>query len=255
VNALIFDTETTDKKEGEIIEAAWLRLAPVEDLAGSTDRICIDVAEEFCRRYQPTKPMTFGAIAVHHILPSELDDCEPCSTFALPADCTYVIGHSVDFDWEAAGSPKHIKRIDTHAIAQWQWPDATGYSQSALIYMLEGATPATRLLLKNAHSALADVRINLLLLSYILKLKPEIQTWSELWEYSERCRIPRTCPMKKYEGVLLADLDDGFIDWCLRQDWLDPYYRKGLELVMEERYPRTPISAPSEVEADDDIPW
>lgn len=34
------------------------------------------------------------------------------------------------------------------------------------------------------------------------------------------------------KGLLLSeavDADPGFIDWCFRQSWLDPYLRKGLE--------------------------
>lgn len=234
MSTLIFDTELTDRKNGEIIEAAWLTLIPREDLAGTADVIDLAIAEEQCFRFRPAGPIAHGAMAVHHILPDELVDCPPSSTFQLPP-CAYMVGHSIDFDWEAAGRPSHIKRIDTHAIAQWLWPDATGYSQSALIYMLEGATPETRAMVKDAHSALADVRINHGLLRHILRLKPEITTWSQLWQYSEDCRIPRTCPMKRYEGVLLSDLDDGFIRWCLDLSDLDPYYRKGLVRVMNAR--------------------
>lgn len=242
----IFDTESTDRKNGEIIEAAWLHMQPVYDLAGRNDQIDLHFIGEHALRFKPSKPITFGAMAVHHILPEELEGFPPSSEFKLPADVAYLIGHSIDFDWEAVGSPKLVKRIDTHAIAQWLWPEATGYSQTALIYMLEGATPETRAMVKDAHSALADVRLNHGLLRHILRLKPEITTWSQLWAYSEECRIPRTCPMKKYEGVLLADLDDGFINWCLNLYDLDPYYRKGLENVLRDRYP------PSDVDGTDE---
>jgi hypothetical protein len=37
-----------------------------------------------------------------------------------------------------------------------------------------------------------------------------------------------------------VSLDDGFIDWCLRQDFIDPYYRKGLACVIDKRYPKSP---------------
>lgn len=235
MSAIIFDTELTDRKNGEIIEAAWLQLAPV--FGGRFDAIDLHYIGEHSFRYKPSKPITFGAMAVHHILPEELEGMPPSSYFELPPDVSYLIGHSIDTDWEAVGSPPHVKRIDTHAIAQWLWPDATGYSQSALIYMLEGATPETRAMLRNAHSALADVRLNHGLLRHILRLKPEITTWSQLWQYSEECRIPRTCPLKRWEGVLLADMDSGAIDWCLNQHWLDPYFRRGLERVLDARYP------------------
>lgn len=236
--AYILDTELTDRKNGEIIEAAWLHLAPVYDLGGVSDAIDLHFIGEHSFRYKPSKPITFGAMAIHHILPEELGGMPPSACFELPYDASYLIGHSIDTDWEAAGSPAHVNRIDTHAIAQWLWPDASGYSQVALIYMLEGATPETRAMLRNAHSALADVRLNHGLLRHILRLKPEITTWSQLWDYSEECRIPRTCPFKRWEGVLLEEMDDAAINWCLSQHWLDPYFRKGLERVACERHQR-----------------
>lgn len=246
--AIIFDTELTDRKDGEIIEAAGLILKTEPD-----DRISLEVDDGFYSRYKPSKPITFGAMAVHHILPHELDNCPPSSEFALPADCAFLIGHSIDTDWQAAGSPAHVKRIDTHAIAQWLWPDATGYSQTALIYMLSGATNAVRERVQRAHSALDDCQLNYDLLSYILAAKPEITTWSQLWQYSEECRIPRTCPLKRWDGVLLTDMDTDAIEWCLRQHWLDPYFRIGLERVIEARYPNDRYTRRWDDEYEDDI--
>jgi len=255
VTTYIFDTETTDRADGEIIEAAWMQFAPVYDLGGQSDQIDLRTIGEHSFRYKPSKPISFGAMAVHHILPHELEGCPPFTEFALPANTVYIIGHSIEFDWKAAGSPKHVKRICTHAIAQWLWPDASGYSQSALIYMLLGATEQTRDLLRGAHGALTDVRNNHILLQHILALKPEITTWSRLWAYSEQCRIPRTCPLKRWDGVLLEDMDDGAINWCLDQPWLDPYFRKGLENVMQARLPRrahVDDDYSLEIEEDDD---
>lgn len=234
MSAYIFDTETTDRKAPlEIIEAAWLRPEPDLSATAPSDAIPEDLACRFwSSRYLPSKPSTFGAMAVHHILPSELEGLELSSSFTLPKDVNYLIGHSIDFDWEAAGSPSMVKRICTHAISQHLWPEATGYSQTALIYMLLGPTPETREMVRGAHGALADVRMNLILLKAILKELPLVRTWEQLWAVSEECRIPRTCPMKRYEGVLLADLDVGFVYWCLNQDWLDPYFRIGLNRVL-----------------------
>lgn len=225
----IFDTETTDRENGEIIEAAWLQL--------STDPIEGDpkILGEWSSRFRPSQPSSFGAMAVHHILPSELEDCPPSSSFKLPEGIVLLVGHSIDFDWNAAGSPANVKRIDTHAMAQWLWPDASGFSQIALLYMLDGATPETREMVREAHGALADARMNYRLLTHILSMKPEIKTWNELWRYSEVCRIPRTCPFKRWEGVLLEDMDYSAINWCLNQDWLDPYFRKGLNQVLSNR--------------------
>lgn len=235
-NVLIFDTETTDKDEPELIEAAWVRVESVVDLAGESDQVPqpLDFDNEFVQRYKPTKRINFGAMAVHNILPFELDDCDPSDSFSLPDYTDYIIGHNVDFDWRVAGEPP-IKRICTDAMARYIWQDADSYSQSALLYMLCGATQETRKMLKDAHSALADVYNNATLLDFILTEGPEITTWLALHAYSEACRIPRVMPFGKAKGALLKELpsvDFGYCQWLLNQDWLDPYLRQGIELAL-----------------------
>lgn len=234
--AIIFDTELTDKENGEIIEAAWLEFSQVTDLAGISDAISRETewSTPDCYRFNPSKPMSLGAIAVHGILPHELHTCPPSSTFSLPSGVDYIIGHSIDTDWIAAGSPD-VKRICTYAMSQHVWPDADAYSQSALVYMLLGVNEDTRELVRRAHGASEDVLLNKVILFAILDAHSEIKTWNELWEFSEQCRIPLVCPFQKHRGTPLSELDDDYIDWCLRQHWIDPYLRKGLEQVMDDR--------------------
>ncbi len=253
-NVLIFDTETTDKDEPELIEAAWVRIKHDVDLVGESDRIVqtLPIAESFVERYKPTKRINYGAMAVHHILPIQLENCEPSDSFSLPADVDYIVGHSIDFDWNVIGRPD-VKRICTYAMAGWIWEDADSYSQSALLYMLCGATTATRLMLKDAHSALADVRNNARLVEHILLAKPDIATWSELYGYSDACRIPRVMPFGKLKGELLTELpsvDFGYCQWLLNQDWLDPYLRQGVELALNPPDEETHSDG-----FDDDIPF
>lgn len=238
----IFDTECTDRDEKrEVIETGLIRLTPEMDLAGESDRICLTEFTQFApQRFKPAKPTTMGALAVHHILPSELEGCPPSSEFRLPGDCTYIVGHSIDFDWEAIGRPD-VKRICTHAMSDWVYPEADSRSLVALTYHVKGATALTRDLVRNAHSAAHDCYLAMLLLTDILAKKPEITTWRALWEFSEECRIPRTCPMQKYKGVPLdelVDIDPGFASWALRLPDLDPYYRRGLERAFERQHER-----------------
>lgn len=237
MKVLVFDSEMTGFDDPEIIEAAWIELKPFADWAerGMDDLSAAYFKWEhkYWERFKPVKPSSFGALAVHHILPEELEGCRPSCEFRLPENTGYIIGHSIDVDWFAMGQPP-VKRIDTQAIARWLWPTCSGYSLVALIYMILGATPKTRELVRGAHGAEVDVHLTLILLCEILKLNPHITTWEQFWQYSEECRIPRTCPLKRYEGVLLKDLDPGFIEWCLNQHWLDPYFRKGLERVVAQ---------------------
>lgn len=245
--ALIFDTECTGLADDrEVIEAAWIRPRGVEDLAGKSDRIpsplLENIAETFEQRYQPTKPIDFGAMAVHGILPGDLRGKPASGSFELPAGVEYLVGHSIDFDWHAIGRPD-VKRIDTYAIATHLYDGgADSFSQSALLYMLRGAVPATRELLQGAHSAFTDVRNNALLLQEILEAG-DVWTWSELYKLSEACRIPLRMPLGQAQGIAGMKLDEAveadlsFVFWCLRQDWLDdrhgPYLRIGLEQAIE----------------------
>lgn len=239
MSAYILDCELTDRRDGEIIEVAWIRIAADADLFPGGDRIStnLTVEELHVQRYRPSKPITHGAMAVHHILTHELENSPPSSSFLLPIQMQYMIGHTIDTDWVAVGSPPDILRIDTHAIAQHEWPDATGFGQVALMYRLFGEREETRAMVQNAHGASADVVMNRLLLREILRLHPEITTWSQLHEYSEECRVPLTCPLKRWEGVKLTEMEDSAIDWLLSRHWIDPYLRKGLQRVMDARYP------------------
>lgn len=238
--AVFFDTETTSRDDDrEVIEAAYIRPVGAMDLIGGSDRIPAPifnhVVETFEQRYKPDSAIDFGAMAVHHILPSELEDCPPSGSFQLPDGVEYLIGHSIDFDWEAIGKPD-VKRICTYAIAGWLWPECDSKSQSALLYMLRGAIESTRQELRFAHAALADVRNNILLCQEIIE-KRELSTWAELYDLSERCRIPRTIEFGKLKGELLSELpkiDYGYCCWLLNQDWLDPYVEKGIRQAMEE---------------------
>ena len=227
---LIFDTEATGLEEPELIEAAWLRLTDFNDEIPKA----LLVDDRYEQRFKPLKPITYGAMAVHNILPHELEDCAGSDMFRLSPGVDYLVGHNIDFDWGVIGRPD-VKRICTDAIARYVWPNADSFSQSALLYMLLGPTDETRQMLRDAHSAMADV-INLAaLLEMILRARPAIKTWAQLYEYSEECRIPLTCPFSQYRGVLLTELavnDPGYCNWMLRQDWLDDYLRIGVERAM-----------------------
>ena len=256
---LIFDSETTSKEpDRELIEAAWVSIQPAEDLAGvNLDAITrpLAVSGEFLQRYHPTKPSTFGAMAVHHILPEELEGMPPATDFQLPEGVTYLVGHSIDFDHETIGKP-NVKRICTLAMARALWPTADSHSQSALLYMLEGPTAATRRRLKDAHSAAADVANNLVLLEHILAAKPEIRTWSALYAFSEEARIPTVMFMGRNKGAPIADLESGEIEWYLARDFIDEYQRKALEREMQRRRAtRVSDYDDDQEEDDDDIPY
>jgi exodeoxyribonuclease X len=214
--AIIFDVEATDKNDAVIIEAASLDVTSLKPF---------EVGNPWVQRYNPGKPISLGALATHHIMDEELVNCPASSSFRLPAGTKYLIGHNIDFDWVAIGSPE-VKRICTLALARSLWPDLDSHTQSALLYYFERDTAREQL--RNAHSALADVWICSKIVAQIIdKLHPI--SLDALWEMSEMARIPKTMPYGKHKGELISQVPTDYKQWLLRQDNVSGYLRKALE--------------------------
>jgi len=218
MTAYIIDTETTDAnpETAEVIELAIAALYDAGDSIAWLDGSAVT------RRFAPLGPITFGALATHHILPEELDGCLPSSDAALPHDTSYIIGHNVDFDWTVLGAPP-VRRICTLAMARAVWPSLDSHKLGALVYSLNGATRATKELLRGAHSAGADVDLCYIVLNGILQTRPGIRTVEQLWDFSEECRIPTVMTFGKYKGEPLENVDRGWIQWYRRLPDTDPY--------------------------------
>lgn len=206
--AIILDTETTDRENGEVIELAWVTSDDILNPAGAVHMKRA--------RFLPSRPSTFGALATHHILDEELVGCPPSSTARdhLPP-ARYWIGHNIDFDWLALGAPQNVMRICTLALARKWLPDADSHSLSALIYLIGGRTDATRSLVRNAHGAHADVLMTQMLLHHLLKLTG-IETLVGLYVESEDARVPRKWSFGKFEGQPISAADRGYAAWFLK---------------------------------------
>jgi exodeoxyribonuclease X len=214
--AIIFDTETTGKNDPFLIEAAWLELNSLTPFLTSG---------AFNQRYNPSKKIELGALAVHHILDEELTNCPPSSTFELLDSTEYLIGHNIDYDWRVIGKPE-IKRVCTLALARQAWPEIDAHNQSALLYFVDRKNARHKL--KNAHSALADVENCAFILNQII-IKLGITTLDELWRVSEKARIPLHMTFGKHKGALISEIPKDYKDWLSKQDNLDPYLKKALE--------------------------
>ncbi len=237
-NAIVFDTETTGVDAPDVIElACTIPLADPSELHAPV----IPIAS---MRWKPTKPIALGAMATHHIIPEDLEGCQLWpGTWTPPEGVTYLIGHKVDFDWGAIGSP-HIARICTLALARSLLPELDSHSLSALVYyfMLKDVA---RERLKNAHSAEQDVGNCLFVLIELLKDLPGIASWHQLWVASEKARIPVRMSFGKYGpheewakknggAMLCAEVrrrDAGYYSWLMNkcdQVKEDPYLAKAL---------------------------
>ena len=214
--AIFLDTETTTNKDTperplEVVELAWFPLGASPDLNG------------FRQLYKPTMPCTWGATAVHHILPEELLDKPPSkqASYDVPS-ATYWIGHNIDFDWSALGKP-NVKRICTLALSRSLWPECDSHTLSAMMYFILGANEKTRHRLRSAHAALADCEFVAELL-HAITAKTGVTNLEALWELSEEARIPKIWTFGKFKDQPIEAADRGYAAWCNRQPDFDPYY-------------------------------
>ena len=225
MQAIILDTET-HTLNGQPIEIAY---APIQI---HDDKLTLDKSQIFDQLYRVDEPISYAAMAVHHILESELVDQPHYTSFSLPQDTTYIIGHNIDYDIRALEKCgvdiSKIKAICTLALARLVWPDAEAHNISALIYMITKGSAKARDMIKKAHRADMDIILTAnILMHEIHHLK--IQTIEELYTASEDARIPRTINFGKHRGTAIADLPADYMQWLLRQEDLDPYLRKAIE--------------------------
>lgn len=224
MSALIFDTETTGSTEPvRIVQAAWIEL---DDTLQAIKTVNL--------YFNPDRPIDSGAMAVHGLMGPELKDKPLYDTFHLP-ETDFIIGHNIDYDWEQAGSPEHVKRICTLALARKLWPDADSHQLLALCYRL--APEKAKILHKMAHNARYDVALNLIVLHAIAN-EMGLHSAETLWEASEQARIPDVMPFGKHKGAKIADLPRDYVQWMLGQKDLDPYLRTALERRLSPTPPR-----------------
>lgn len=254
MTAIIFDTEM-HQLDGDVIEAAWLAVEITEQTHEEDSfHLLMGLLEPAygqsgCKRFKPSQPIAFGAMAVHHIIDADLIDCPPHTDFKLPVFDTpiqYIIGHNVDCDTQAINrcgvDTSAIKSICTLAMARNLWPDLDAHNLSALAYRFAYDKKAMREHLKNAHNAFADCVTTITLLEEIIREK-NITSIEQLYDFSQLARIPTHMPWGKHKGVLIHELPYSYKNWLFSLADLDPYLRQALEAPQ-------PVAV-----ADDDLPF
>ena len=226
MQAIILDTET-HTLNGLPIEIAY---APIEI---ENAKLSLDKSQLFDQLYQVGQPISYAAMAVHHILESDLVDQPQYTEFQLPPSTVYIIGHNVDYDIAAIArcgvDTTQLKPICTLALARRVWENADAHNISALIYQITKGSAKAREMLKGAHRADADIILTANILMHIIH-HLNIQSIEQLYLASEEARIPKSITFGKHKGTAIAELPKDYIQWLLRQDDLDTYLLKALQM-------------------------
>jgi exodeoxyribonuclease X len=232
--ALLIDCESTGLVEPQVIQLATK--GPLKFGHHLYDFPATEVM-----RFKPTKAIEPGAMATHRIIATDLDECPTWLGFGIPEGVGYLIGHGVDYDWQAIGSPD-LKRICTLALARNLWPDLNTHKLSALIFYLYEPN-AARELTRNAHDAETDVHLTALLLDHLLwEMRGRtLESWETLWQASEEARIPlrltfgKHGPQNGQPGALYSEVPKDYLQWMCRQADMDPWCVKAAERALRSR--------------------
>ena len=146
-NAIIVDVETASLY-GEVIELAY---ATVEGMR---------VSDPVSMRFKASEGFDARAVAVHRILPEDVELCPPSDTAMtrLPM-ADYWIGHNIIYDWERLGRPGDVKLICTLRLSELVWPKLNTFKLSSLYVQLFGMNAKTISAIGDLHTASCDVKL------------------------------------------------------------------------------------------------
>lgn len=225
MNALILDTETHDLN-GYPIEIAY---APCSFEQGV---LVINQGDVFDEYFSCPEPIALGALATHHILEADIAEKPSFDTFRMPQGVQYLIGHNIDYDIKAIQKCQPdftVKGICTLALCRMVWPELP-HTLSAMYYHVMDDLELARKHLRHAHNAKADIYFTGVILKTLVE-QLGIKDMNSLYIMSETARIPKYITFGKHKGAAIKDLDPSYVTWLLRQDDLDPYLRKAIEVA------------------------
>jgi len=220
INAIIYDTEVNSLEHMEPIEVAWMEVDIIKAVLDNGHNRRSE------QRYKPEKPIDMASLAVHLIMPEELDHCPPSSEATIP-DCNFVIGHNIDFD-EKVMKKANDHRICTLALSRHLWPELSSHKLAVIFLTVSGVSSDTIAQVRNAHNAMSDVIMTYYVLHEIVS-RTGVCNVEELHSLSEIARIPTVMPFGKPKGMPISDVPSDYVRWLLRQPDVDSYLRTALE--------------------------
>lgn len=198
--AIILDTETTGlPPTGEACEIAFIDIR-FKGLLNTSPKFIkemvlpnLDNFEEgqmFHQTFMPKGDFSPRASEVNGFTKEKLIGSPCISTFKFPTDVTYMIGHSIMFDWQMVTKPD-VKLICTKELSIKYLTKQSGRGTkglNTLTGLIERYYPeeANELIAK-AHSALQDCKLTYLILLKVLEVVPELDSFEKL---AEQCSQP-----------------------------------------------------------------
>lgn len=204
--AVVLDTETTGTVAPHATEIAYFALDDNLQIVG-----------QFCKRYNPQKPIEAKASQVTGIYDNDVKDCPPHSDFVLPS-IVYLIGHHIRYDMtvlkNAGADLTSVRPICTCLLARHYFSDLKKFSLGALFTHFYPEQKSDYQ--KHGHSALFDVQCTYQLLMQIIQ-KSGIDDLKTLYQQSLQLSIPKTMPFGKYKGQRFDTIPKDYKEWLLRQ--------------------------------------
>lgn len=208
---VIVDVETTGltSTNNSIVEIAFVTMS---------DKGAI--LETFTSLIKPMHPISFPAMAVHHITENMVRRAPSLTKFLLqvskkmgPDKPACYVAHNAEFD--SSFLPALTPWLCTWRCSLHLWPEAPGYSNSILRYWLPGLDNERQ---DNAaicelppHRALPDAWTT----AFILRRMLTKHSLVELLELTSKPVLLRTCWVGEHSGKLWSEVPKSFCEWLL----------------------------------------
>ncbi|WP_300366186.1 exonuclease domain-containing protein [Hydrogenimonas sp.] len=241
---VILDTETTGAEEKDrICQIAYIVAS--QQLVGT---LIEEVHEDLCK---PPLPISYGAMAVHHITNEAVEKRPSCTEtesyrrlLELNVPENYLVIQNAPFDLamlEKEGFHPQMRCIDTLRCLRHLHPDLEAHGLQYIryafgLYKNEKKEAKSIGLKIQPHDALGDVFILKLLLDYLLA----DHSPDELVALTQKPITYKTFKFGKYKGEAIIDVakkDPGYLEWMLMEkegeEGLDEDWRQTLEKALE----------------------
>ncbi len=219
---VILDTETTGAQESDrICQLAYIVAAP--QLVGTAIE---EVHEDLCK---PPVPISYGAMAVHHITEEMVQESPPCTEtpayrrleeLNTPQNILVIQNAAFDIQMlQKEGFVPKMALIDTLRCLRHLYPDMESHGLQYVryafgLYRNEEKEARSIGLKIRAHDALGDV----LVLKMLLDLLLSEHSPDELIELTRKPITYKTFKFGKYRGedvLEVAKKDPGYLEWML----------------------------------------